>query len=208
MKKGQLKIDLLGSSFKIQADESDEYLQKIYLHYVGLIEQVGQTSGVTDPMRLAILAGILATDELFKELYPVEQNVSSQVSLKESAQEDSCSVNAIDENIRADIEEQNSYGIDSYADIADSEIVLKNYSADELQDDSVRNDNLFIENDELSILAENMIEKLDNVLMQVKFENLSGLNTRNSLHRPNRNSYHTFYSTSNRKLETSYDNLD
>lgn len=67
MSKGQLNIDLLGTSFAIQADETDEYLNTIYTHYVHTIEQVRQTSSVKDPVRLAIIAGILITDELYKE---------------------------------------------------------------------------------------------------------------------------------------------
>ncbi len=67
MSKGQLNIDLLGTSFAIQADETDEYLNKIYTHYTDTVEQVKRTSSVTDPVRLAVIAGILITDELYKE---------------------------------------------------------------------------------------------------------------------------------------------
>lgn len=67
MSKGQLNIDVLGTSFAIQADESSEYLNQIYNHYTTVIEQVKQNSFVTDPLRLAIIAGILVTDEFYKE---------------------------------------------------------------------------------------------------------------------------------------------
>ncbi len=69
MSKGQLDINLLGTSFEIQADETDEYLQQIYEHYVCMIEQVKTGSSVTDPLRLAIIAGILVTDEFYKEQF-------------------------------------------------------------------------------------------------------------------------------------------
>ncbi len=67
MSKGQLNIDILGTSFAIQADETNEYLNQIYNHYIAVIEQVKQNSFVTDPLRLAIIAGILVTDEFYKE---------------------------------------------------------------------------------------------------------------------------------------------
>ncbi len=69
MSKGCLNIDLLGTSFEIQADETDEYLQQIYEHFVCMIEQVKTSSSVTDPIRLAIIAGILVTDEFYKEQF-------------------------------------------------------------------------------------------------------------------------------------------
>lgn len=67
MSKGQLNIDLLGTSFAIQANETDEYLNKIYNHYLHVLDQVKQSSSVRDPLKLAILAGILIADELYKE---------------------------------------------------------------------------------------------------------------------------------------------
>ena len=67
MSKGQLNIDVLGTSFAIQANETDEYLNKIYNHYLHVLDQVRQSSSVKDPLKLAILAGILIADELYKE---------------------------------------------------------------------------------------------------------------------------------------------
>ena len=58
MSKGQLNIDVLGTSFAIQANETDEYLSRIYNHYLNVLDQVKQTSKVSDPLKLAILTGI------------------------------------------------------------------------------------------------------------------------------------------------------
>ena len=58
MSRGQLNIDLLGTSFAIQANEC---------------------SSVRDPLRLAIIAGILVTDELYKEQF---KNADSSEELK------------------------------------------------------------------------------------------------------------------------------
>ena len=66
-RKGRLQIDLLGTSFALAADHPAEYLQAIYNHYKKVVSEVQQTSGVNDPLRVAIIAGILLSDELSKE---------------------------------------------------------------------------------------------------------------------------------------------
>ncbi len=67
MAKGSLQIDVLGTSFAIQADEKPEYLSALYDHYKKTIEQIEITSGIHDPLKTAIIAGILVSDELYKE---------------------------------------------------------------------------------------------------------------------------------------------
>jgi cell division protein ZapA len=67
MSKGSLQIDLLGTSFAIQADEKPEYLSALYSHYKQMLSRVEQTSGLRDSLKIAILAGILVSDELYKE---------------------------------------------------------------------------------------------------------------------------------------------
>ena len=69
MSRGQLNIDLLGTSFAIQANETDEYLKQMYEHFIHTINQVKECSSVRDPLRLAIIAGILVTDEFYKEQF-------------------------------------------------------------------------------------------------------------------------------------------
>ncbi len=66
-RKGHLQIDVLGTSFAIEADEHSEYLQTIYRHYKKVVSEVQQTSGVNDYLKIAIIAGILLSDELAKE---------------------------------------------------------------------------------------------------------------------------------------------
>lgn len=67
MAKGCLQIDLLGTSFAIQADEKPEYLNALYNHYKKTITQIESTSGLSEPLKVAIIAGILLADELYKE---------------------------------------------------------------------------------------------------------------------------------------------
>ena len=66
-RKGRLQIDLLGTSFALEADQPAEYLPSIYKHYKKVVSEVQQTSGVNDSLRIAIIAGILLSDELSKE---------------------------------------------------------------------------------------------------------------------------------------------
>lgn len=62
-----MRIDLLGASFQIQSDESPEYIDRLLTHFRSRIEQIEQTVATADPLRKAILAALLVTDELFNE---------------------------------------------------------------------------------------------------------------------------------------------
>ena len=77
MAKGNLQIDLLGTSFAIQADEKPEYLNALYSHYKKTISQIENTSGLTEPLKVAIIAGILLADELYKEKMKRSDQTSS-----------------------------------------------------------------------------------------------------------------------------------
>ena len=64
---GKLRIDMLGTKFTIQADNgNDEYLQKLLGYYKRITDDLLQ-GGITNPMQVAILAGINLCDELYKE---------------------------------------------------------------------------------------------------------------------------------------------
>lgn len=86
--KGQLHIDLLGTSFTIGADQPGEYLQSIYNHYKEVVAEVRQTSGVIEPLKIAIIAGILLSDELSKERLNMNgsaPNADESVLMEQSA---------------------------------------------------------------------------------------------------------------------------
>lgn len=78
-RKGRLQIDLLGTSFALEADQPAEYLQSIYKHYKKVVSEVQQTSGVNDSLRIAIIAGILLSDELSKERLNLNTNTQETV---------------------------------------------------------------------------------------------------------------------------------
>ena len=62
-----MRIDLLGTSFTIQTDESGEYMDRVLSHLSERIETVKRSSRVSDPLKICILAGIYVIDELLRE---------------------------------------------------------------------------------------------------------------------------------------------
>ena len=67
MGKGNVQISLLGTSFSIQADEDSEYLARIVDYLEKKVQEIETSVAIKDPLRVAILTGLLIADELFKE---------------------------------------------------------------------------------------------------------------------------------------------
>jgi cell division protein ZapA (FtsZ GTPase activity inhibitor) len=61
-----LRLKILGSSFTITADEDPEYLEEIFRRYSEAVETTKKTTGLTDPIKIAILTGFLLSDEIFR----------------------------------------------------------------------------------------------------------------------------------------------
>lgn len=66
MKKTQVRIQILGSSFTIQTDESPEYLSRVVQYLSEKVGSVERSTGTSDPLKAAILAGVIVVDELFR----------------------------------------------------------------------------------------------------------------------------------------------
>lgn len=64
---GKLHIDMLGESFTIQANEDNEYLEKLLGYYKRITDDVNQIPSIKNPLQTAILSGIMICDELYKE---------------------------------------------------------------------------------------------------------------------------------------------
>ena len=64
---GNLQIDLLGTPFSIQANESPEYLEKLLDYYKKVVNHVDKEAKIKDPLKVAIISGIMICDELCKE---------------------------------------------------------------------------------------------------------------------------------------------
>ena len=63
---GKLNIDLLGTSFSVQAGEDDQYLAKLLAYYTDIITTIQRSGSLKDPLKTSILAGIALVDELYK----------------------------------------------------------------------------------------------------------------------------------------------
>ena len=64
---GKLHIDLLDTSFTVQANEDEEYLKKLLGYYSRIVEDVSKIPSIRTPLQTSILAGIMLCDELYKE---------------------------------------------------------------------------------------------------------------------------------------------
>jgi len=64
---GKLKIEMLGTSFTIQANEDNDYLEKLLGYYKRITEDVNKIDSIKNPLQVAILSGIMICDELYKE---------------------------------------------------------------------------------------------------------------------------------------------
>ncbi len=70
---GKLNIDLLGTSFTIEAKEDNEYLQKLLSHFTQVTREVKLMAHNTDLKKVAILSGIMICDELLKDRMKYEE---------------------------------------------------------------------------------------------------------------------------------------
>ena len=82
MRANSLIIEVLGTSLSISAEEDMEYLQNLLERYRTVVDQTQEQTGLRDPLKVAVLAGFLLTEELFK----AEQAACSK-AVDEEAQE-------------------------------------------------------------------------------------------------------------------------
>ncbi|MDR2782851.1 MAG: cell division protein ZapA [Treponema sp.] len=63
MAKTNLRIEVLGTSFSIAAEEDSEYLNRLLERYQLAVEETQTLTGLKDPLKVAILTGFLAYDK-------------------------------------------------------------------------------------------------------------------------------------------------
>ena len=63
---GVLKIDILGTSFSIKANEDDVYLKHILDTYKSYTDKIEQNGSLKNPLQISILAGIMLCDDFQK----------------------------------------------------------------------------------------------------------------------------------------------
>ncbi len=64
MQRSSFRIDMLGTSFSIAANESPEYLEKISKIVKEKSDEVRESTGLHDSLKIAIITGIVLCDEL------------------------------------------------------------------------------------------------------------------------------------------------
>jgi cell division protein ZapA len=67
LQRNQQRVDILGASFIVGAEESKEYLHRVveYLRYK--VSRVAESVSSSDPLKIALLAALNIADEFFKE---------------------------------------------------------------------------------------------------------------------------------------------
>ena len=66
MAKTNLNINVLGSSLLISAEEDPEYLNRLLVSYRAKLEETKKTTGLSEPIKIAILTGFILCDEIEK----------------------------------------------------------------------------------------------------------------------------------------------
>ena len=62
-----VNIDLLGTSFTVQTDESLDYMESLVLRLRERLDALKTATRVSDPLKLSILANLTILDELLRE---------------------------------------------------------------------------------------------------------------------------------------------
>jgi cell division protein ZapA (FtsZ GTPase activity inhibitor) len=77
-----MRIELLGTSFTIHTDEDPRRLRDIVDYYRTKVQEIQGSVSTSDPLKIAILAGLLSVDEVFKarESAPEEEAGTDGVS--------------------------------------------------------------------------------------------------------------------------------
>ncbi|MDR1900450.1 MAG: mannose-6-phosphate isomerase, class I [Treponema sp.] len=70
MPNGTLQLNILGTSFSISADEDPAYLEELLNFYKAALENTKKSTGIKNPLHIAILTGFLLCDELKKNRLP------------------------------------------------------------------------------------------------------------------------------------------
>jgi cell division protein ZapA (FtsZ GTPase activity inhibitor) len=87
MSNSAFRIDVLGTSLTISADADTEYLESLLERFKQQIENTRLLTGLTDPLKLAVLSGFLLCEELerSKRETPAENSPSPGDSLQGDA---------------------------------------------------------------------------------------------------------------------------
>ena len=78
-----IRLDILGTSFTITADEDEEYLKKVLSQYGAAVKNTQSISGIKDPLNIAILTGFILCDEFNKVKQRLDNEIRAKGELKD-----------------------------------------------------------------------------------------------------------------------------
>jgi cell division protein ZapA len=97
--KNQLKFEILGTKFVIQSGDEPEYLERIARYLTSKINEVKNGTTITEPFKLAVLAGLNLVDELFKSRNGAEPAGPSDLNSLELEEITRRMISKIDKNL-------------------------------------------------------------------------------------------------------------
>ncbi len=68
-----VKIELLGTSFTVQTDEDPRHLTRVVRRFEEKVKEIRESVGTQDNLKIAILAGLLLSDETLKLTHRADQ---------------------------------------------------------------------------------------------------------------------------------------
>ena len=82
----KIQVDVLGSSFSLEAaKETQESLERTLTYYKEIVSSIENATGVKDPLKISILAGMELVDELFKKIgksLPTQDDEQAELIIK------------------------------------------------------------------------------------------------------------------------------
>jgi len=83
----EIRLDILGTSFTITADEEEAYLTKVLTQYKAAVKNTQKISGISDPLNVAVLTGFLLCDEYNKIRLQLEEKDESSGGIMAEGEE-------------------------------------------------------------------------------------------------------------------------
>ena len=72
-----LSVQMLGTSFSLKSTENLDYLREVVAYYERRVEETRKGVSLQDPLKIALLTGIVLADELLKERNRPEGSLSA-----------------------------------------------------------------------------------------------------------------------------------
>lgn len=78
MDENVVHVQILGTSFDLRSDEDPVYMNQLITYLKRKVEETGRLTGGRDHLRTALIAGLLITDELFKNRRRTDAHAGEQ----------------------------------------------------------------------------------------------------------------------------------